>query len=191
MHQALRDSAYTKTGNCVTDGVHYRDLTGTGPVILKVARWTGAFYSGNHMDQFTCVPLFPYPLLLLQWASSSKDESVVWLTWNTVHFSILCIVRVSNKSHPDASQNFTWPVYRTFPLAHVATIETNTYLGRCACARRHHSSGHSGIHCSFWSCHPIHPRPFCGAPLTVEDRVTDLFLWPLAIRRSTNWSSLL
>lgn len=39
-----------------------------GLVVLKVARLTRAVYSGNPLDQMTCVPLFPYLLLLMGWA---------------------------------------------------------------------------------------------------------------------------
>ena len=45
--------------NCVTDGVHYRESAGTGPVVLKVAQQTGASYSGNPMDQ-SMHALFPH-----------------------------------------------------------------------------------------------------------------------------------
>ena len=36
-----------------------------GQKLLKVARVTGAAYSGNPMDQFLCASLFPHPLLVL------------------------------------------------------------------------------------------------------------------------------
>ena len=44
----------------IVGGVHYRKSTGTGPVVLKVVRITGAGLSGIAMDQFLCDSLFPY-----------------------------------------------------------------------------------------------------------------------------------
>ena len=46
------------------EGVHCRDSSGIGPVILKVVRVTGAAYSGNSIDQFLSAALFPQPLLV-------------------------------------------------------------------------------------------------------------------------------
>ena len=37
--------------------VHYRESPGTGPVLLKVVRWTGASYSGNPVNQLACAYL--------------------------------------------------------------------------------------------------------------------------------------
>ena len=48
--------------------------TDTGPVVLKVALYTGASSSGKPMDQSKYAPLFPYPLLV-QWACASKKEA--------------------------------------------------------------------------------------------------------------------
>ena len=45
-----------------TDGVHCRKSAGTGPVVLKVVRVTGAAFSGFTVDQFSCTSLFPHPL---------------------------------------------------------------------------------------------------------------------------------
>ena len=51
--------------NNSTDGVHCRESTGTGPVIVEVAPVTSAAFSGITTNQFLCVSLFPHPLLLL------------------------------------------------------------------------------------------------------------------------------
>ena len=47
-----------------TDAVHCRESARAGSVVLKVARVTGAAFSGIAMDQFLCVSLLPYPLLV-------------------------------------------------------------------------------------------------------------------------------
>ena len=46
-----------------TDGFHGQESVGTGPVVLKVDLVTSVAYTGNPMDQFMCVPIFPRPLL--------------------------------------------------------------------------------------------------------------------------------
>ena len=44
----------------ITDGVyHRRESAGTGPVVLKVVRVTGAAFSGITVDQFSCPCIFP------------------------------------------------------------------------------------------------------------------------------------
>ena len=55
-----------------TDGVHYRESAGTGPVVLnKVARVTDAAITAITMCDFLHVPLFsPQPLL------EKKSENV-------------------------------------------------------------------------------------------------------------------
>ena len=47
-----------------TDGVHYRESTGTGPVVLKVISVTGAAIFQVTMDQLMCASLFPHPRLV-------------------------------------------------------------------------------------------------------------------------------
>ena len=48
-----------------TDGVHCRESVGTGPVVLKVVRVTGAAILQVTMDQmFLCFSLFPHPLMV-------------------------------------------------------------------------------------------------------------------------------
>ena len=52
-----------------SDGFYHREFAGTGSAVFKVVPVTGASnayeYSGNPMNHFLCVPLFPHPLLLL------------------------------------------------------------------------------------------------------------------------------
>ena len=43
-----------------TDGVHCRESTGTGPVVLKVVRVTSAAFSGFTMAQFFHAPIFSH-----------------------------------------------------------------------------------------------------------------------------------
>ena len=40
-----------------TDGVHYRESAGTGPVVLKVVSVTDATFTGITMDQLVCASL--------------------------------------------------------------------------------------------------------------------------------------
>ena len=47
------------------DGIHCRESSGTAPIVLKVARVTGAALSGITTDQFICSSHFPNPPLLL------------------------------------------------------------------------------------------------------------------------------
>jgi len=54
------------------DDVSCRESAGRGQVVLKVARWTGAFYSSNPMEQLTWAPLFPHPLVV-RWAWALRD----------------------------------------------------------------------------------------------------------------------
>ena len=49
------------------EGVHCRESSGIGPVVLKVVRVRGAAYSGNPTDKYLCPALFPQPLLV-QWS---------------------------------------------------------------------------------------------------------------------------
>ena len=44
-----------------TDGVHYRESAGAGPVVLKVVAITGVAWSGFTMDQLMCASLFQHP----------------------------------------------------------------------------------------------------------------------------------
>ena len=48
-----------------TDGVHCRESTSTGPLVLKVVRVTGAAVSGfSPWTNFLCASLFPHPLMV-------------------------------------------------------------------------------------------------------------------------------
>ena len=50
-----------------TVSVHRQELAGTGPVVLRIVRATGAACSGNAMDQYLRAHIFPDPLLVLLW----------------------------------------------------------------------------------------------------------------------------
>ena len=71
------------SGNhCVPMGVHCLESTGTGPVVLKVVRVTGAAFSGIITNPFLCASLFPDPLLE-QWKCAIQEASEVNL-WQTL-----------------------------------------------------------------------------------------------------------
>ena len=61
-----------------TDGVHYRESVGTGPVVNKVVPVTDAAFSGFTMDQFLRASLsFPTPYTTpLYWYSQWKCGNV-------------------------------------------------------------------------------------------------------------------
>ena len=65
--------SFIRSRDCVNDGIHYRESSGTGRVVSNVAEQTGASYSGNSMDQLMCVPLFPHPLLV-EWVYASRRQ---------------------------------------------------------------------------------------------------------------------
>ena len=45
-----------------TNGVHFRESTGTGQIVLKVVPVTGVAILQVTMDQLMCASLFPYPV---------------------------------------------------------------------------------------------------------------------------------
>lgn len=60
-HVRQRDSfEFIRSRNCITNGAHYRESAGMGPVVLKVAQQAGASYSSHPMNQY-CAPLFSTP----------------------------------------------------------------------------------------------------------------------------------
>ena len=45
-----------------TNGVYFRESTGTGPIVLKAVPVTGVVILQVTMDQLMCASLFPHPL---------------------------------------------------------------------------------------------------------------------------------
>ena len=60
-----------------TYGVHCRESTGTGSVVLKVVPVTGAAILQVTMDQLMCASLFPHPLLV--WSGHVDSRWDLWL----------------------------------------------------------------------------------------------------------------
>ena len=62
--QSGRQSRVYQATQLRTDGVHHRESTGTGPVVLKVIPVTGATFSDFPVDQVLYASLFPHPPLV-------------------------------------------------------------------------------------------------------------------------------
>ena len=65
-HTPLGQSRVYRVAQLRTNGVHCRDLAGTGPVVLNVVPVTGAVISGITTEQILYVSLFSH-LLLVQY----------------------------------------------------------------------------------------------------------------------------
>ena len=82
-----------------TDGVHCRELVGTGPVVLKVVRVTGAVFA-SPWTKYYCAPFFPHTHYLYK-VSMFKYELLVLLLYcfmDTVPPSDLCLYKCKESS---------------------------------------------------------------------------------------------